>query len=376
MSQSSSQDKTEKATPKKLKKAREEGQNPRSKDLGVFALITVSTLLLSKTKDSLFSHIKQIFEFNLHLTRLDLRQPDVLLQHTGNSIMLMLSLLLPLLLVLFIVGLISGALPGGPVLNIKLVALKFNKLNPIAGIGRMFSAKSIIELGKSFLKIALLLGIMTVFINNNFSSLISISRLPFDESVSYAINFLINGVLYLSGGLFVLAAIDLPLQIYQHNKMLKMSKQEVKDEHIQMEGKPEIKAKIRQIQQRMARSKADISVPTADAVLINPEHYSVALKYDPKKADAPYVVAKGVDDIAIYIRKIAKENNVEIVNAPPLTRAVYYSTNIDQQVPSALFVAIAHVISYVMQIKAAKQGLTKKPSPLPNFVIPEHLRHD
>lgn len=375
MSQNS-QDKTEKATQKKLKKAREEGQNPRSKDLGVFALITIATLLISNTKEVISSKIKHLFEFNLHLSKAELNQPDILMQHAGNSIILLMHILLPLLCVTFFVGLISGALPGGPVFNLKLISLKLKKLNPIAGIGRMFSGKSIIELGKAFLKIALLLTIMLVFLNNNFSSLIAISRLPFDESISYAINFLINGILYLCGGLFVLAAIDIPLQIYQHHKGLKMSKQEVKDEHIQMEGKPEIKAKIRQIQQRMARSKADISVPTADAVLINPEHYSVALKYDPQKADAPYVVAKGVDDIAIYIRKIAKENNVEIVNAPPLTRAVYYSTNIDQQVPSALFVAIAHVISYVMQIKAAKQGLTKKPSPLPNFVIPEHLRHD
>ena len=376
MSQNSSQDKTEKATSKKLKKAREEGQNPRSKDLGVFALITIATMLLSKNKDYIASYVHNLFEFNLHLTKLELNQPDVLIQHTGQSLLLMLYALIPLLLVLFFVGLISGALPGGPVFNLTLISLKMNKLNPVTGIGRMFSSKSIIELGKSFLKIALLLTIMFVFLNKHFSSLISASLLPFDESVNYSISYLIDGVLYLCAGLFILAVIDMPLQIFQFNKGLKMSKQEVKDEHIQMEGKPEIKAKIRQIQQRMARSRAETSVPTADAILINPNHYSVALKYDPQKADAPYVVAKGIDDVAFYIRKIAKENNVEIVNSPPLARAIYYSTSIDQQVPSALFIAIAHVISYVMQIKAAKQGLTQKPSPLPNFVIPEHLRHD
>lgn len=376
MSQNSSQDKTEKATTKKLKKAREDGQIPRSKDIGVFALITVSTIMLNSSRNNLFDKIKQVFEFNFYLTKEELIQPDILLQHTSHSIMLMLLILFPLLVTLFVVGLISGALPSGPIFNLSLISIKLSKLNPISGFGRIFSIKSTIELGKSFLKISILLGIMLSFINGSFSSLISISRLPFDESISYSINFLVNAILYLCGGLFLLAAIDLPLQVYQHNKGLKMSKQEVKDEHIQMEGKPEIKAKIRQVQQRMARSRAEISVPTADVILVNPTHYSVALKYDPERAEAPYVVAKGIDDTAFYMREIAKKNNVEIVNSPPLTRSIYYSTGIDQQVPSALFVAIAHVISYVMQIKAAKQGLIEKPSPLPNFVIPEHLRHD
>ena len=155
-----------------------------------------------------------------------------------------------------------------------------------------------------------------------------------------------------------------------------MSRQEVKDEHTQQEGKPEIKAKIRQIQQRMARSRADTTIPKADVLLVNPTHYAVALKYNPDLADAPYVITKGTEELALYMRELAKKHDIEIIDIPPLTRAIYHSTQVDQQIPSALFIAIAHVLSYVMQIKASRKGLQQKPEPLPHFFIPPNLRHD
>ncbi|MEZ9594383.1 flagellar biosynthesis protein FlhB [Shewanella sp. 10N.261.52.F9] len=372
----SGQSKTEKATPQKLRKAREQGQVPRSKDLAASALIIGCSLMLTTTGDWIAARVAELTRMNMSFTKAQLDEPGMMTRHMAHSLLEILNILGPLFLMVAIIAMVAGAMPGGLIFSFNNANFKYSRIDPIAGLGRIASVKSLVELVKSILKIVLLLGIMWVFLQKNFQALMAISQLPVDEAVTRGLDMLSLAMLYLGLGLLLITFIDVPYQYWHHHKELRMSLQEVKDEHKQQDGKPEIKAKIRQMQQRMSRSRADISVPKADVLLVNPSHYAVALKYDLDKADAPYVVAKGTDELALYMRDIAKRHDIEVIELPPLTRAIYYSTQIEQQIPAGLFVAIAHVLTYVMQLRAARQGMQAKPEPLPHFFIPKNLQHD
>lgn len=370
------QSKTEKATPQKLRKAREQGQVPRSKDLAASALIIGCSLMLTTSADWMAARVAELTRTNMAFTKAQLDEPGMITRHMAHAMLEILNILGPLFLMVAIIAMVAGAMPGGLIFSFNNANFKYSRIDPIAGIGRMASVKSLVELVKSILKIVLLIGIMWFFLQKNLQSLMAISQLPVDEAVAKGVDMLSLAMLYLGLGLLLITFIDVPYQYWSHHKELRMSLQEVKDEHKQQDGKPEIKAKIRQMQQRISRSRADISVPKADVLLVNPSHYAVALKYDLDKADAPYVVAKGTDELALYMRDIAKRHDVEVLELPPLTRAIYYSTQIEQQIPAGLFVAIAHVLTYVMQLRAARQGMQAEPAPLPHFFIPEHLQHD
>ncbi|MBM7071614.1 flagellar biosynthesis protein FlhB [Shewanella sp. 202IG2-18] len=376
MSENSAQDKSEQATPQKLKKAKEEGQVPRSKDLASSALIMVGAGLLMSYQTEIASQIVELTQFNMMIDKNALREADILQLHLASSLMSVVTILAPILLILMLTTIVTGSLPGGVVLSGKNLGFKYNRIDPIKGIGRIFSTRSLVELLKSVLKIILLAGIMINLLSNELPSLLGYSQLAVDEAITQGIHMLAMGMLYLSLGLLIITFIDVPYQFWQHGKELRMSKQEIKEEQKQQEGSPEVKGRIRQLQQKISRSRADVSIPQADVLLVNPTHYSVALKYDEQKSDAPYVLTKGTDELALYMKQIAKKHDVEIVEIPALTRAVYYSTQVEQQIPAALFVAIAHILNYVMQLRAARQGKQKAPAPLPNFFIPPHLRHD
>ncbi|QQX80549.1 flagellar biosynthesis protein FlhB [Shewanella sp. KX20019] len=375
-SKDTGQSKTEKATPQKLKKARDEGQVPRSKDLASSALIIGCSILLTTTADWIAAKVAELTRLNMSFTKAQLDEPGMMTRHLAHSLLEILNILGPLFLMVAIIAMIAGAMPGGPVFSFKNASFKYSRIDPIAGLGRIASIKSLVELVKSILKIVLLISIMLLFLEKNFQALMAVSQLPIDEAVMRGIDMLSLAMLYLGLGLLVITFIDVPYQYWHHHKELKMSLQEVKDEHKQQDGKPEIKAKIRQMQQRISRSRADVSIPKADVLLVNPSHYAVALKYELTKADAPYVVARGTDELALYMRDIAKRHGVEVVELPPLTRAIYYSTQVEQQIPAGLFVAIAHVLTYVMQLQAARKGQQAKPDPLPHFYIPKNLQHD
>ena len=372
----SGQSKTEKATPQKLRKAREQGQVPRSKDLAASALIIGCSLMLTTTGDWIAARVAELTRMNMSFTKAQLDEPGMMTRHMAHSLLEILNILGPLFLMVAIIAMVVGAMPGGLIFSFNNANFKYSRIDPIAGLGRIASVKSLVELVKSILKIVLLLSIMWVFLQKNFQALMAISQLPVDEAVTRGLDMLSLAMLYLGLGLLLITFIDVPYQYWHHHKELRMSLQEVKDEHKQQDGKPEIKAKIRQMQQRMSRSRADTSVPKADVLLVNPSHYAVALKYDLDKADAPYVVAKGTDELALYMRDIAKRHDIEVIELPPLTRAIYYSTQIEQQIPAGLFVAIAHVLTYVMQLRAARQGMQAKPEPLPHFFLPKNLQHD
>lgn len=280
------------------------------------------------------------------------------------------------LLILMLVAAIAGSIGiGGLLVSGKAIAPKLNRMDPMKGLGRMFSARSLIELVKAILKVALVLSVAILILNLRTEDLLSISEEPVKSAMEHVAWTLGWSFLVLACATIVIAAIDVPFQIFDHQKKLRMTKQEVKDEFKDAEGKPEVKGKIRQLQREMSQRRMMQDVPGADVVITNPTHYAVALKYDQTKMVAPIVVAKGSDEMAFKIMEVARENKVEIMRTPPLTRAVYHNTELGGEIPDGLYMAIAQVLAYVFQLRQFRKGRGDKPY-VPDFPIPSELRRD
>lgn len=375
MSDQSSQDKTEEASPQKVRKARQEGQIPRAKEFTAAVIFLAVVLYFQAQFDTMWEQISGIFRYNMALTKADLENPLQMIEQVGNSLGIIVEMLLPLFAVIIIGASASSMILGGWMFRPANVLPKLNKLNPLSGIKRIFSTRSVAELVKSTVKVTVIFAILYAYLDNNLQSLLGMQQLSLSQGFIMVMSILFEGVLLMGVALLVFGAIDIPYQNWEHLKELRMTKQELKEEFKNNEGRPEVKQRIRQIQQQFARRKIDKMVPSADVVITNPTHYAVALKYDPSLSDAPFVVAKGVDETAMHIQRIARENKVEIINLPPLTRSIYYTTAIEQAIPSQLYIAVAHILTYVLQLKAFRKGSGNKPTPLPHFSIPKHLQH-
>ncbi|NAW57065.1 MULTISPECIES: flagellar biosynthesis protein FlhB [unclassified Vibrio] len=375
MSEQSSQDKTEKASPQKVKKAREQGQIPRAKEFTAAVIFLAVAIYFYSQLATIWQSISGVFRFNMALTKQDLATPEKMVEQLGHSLGIVLEMLLPMFVVIIVVAVASSLILGGWMFRPANVQPKLSKLNPLNRLKRMFSTRSLVELLKSTLKVSVIFAVLYGYLDNHLQPLLGMQRLPLSQGVSLIMTILFEGLLLMGVALLIFGVIDIPYQRWEHLKELKMTKQELKEEYKNNEGRPEVKQRIRQIQQQFARRRIDKMVPTADVVITNPTHYAVALKYDPSLSDAPFVVAKGVDETAMHIQRIARENQVEIINSPPLTRSIYHTTAIEQAVPSQLYIAVAHILTYVLQLKSFRKGEGEQPLPLPHFSIPKHLQH-
>ncbi|WP_165312883.1 flagellar biosynthesis protein FlhB [Vibrio ziniensis] len=375
MSESTSQDKTEKASPQKIKKARQQGQIPRAKEFTASVIFLAVAYYFASQLPSIWKTITGIFRYNMALTHLELENPLIMVEKLEHSLVILVELLVPMFVVIMITAVGGSMILGGWFFRPANLLPKLNKLSPFAGFKRMFSTRSLIELLKSTLKVSVISLVLYWYMNSNLQSLLSMQQLPLNQGVVLIMNILFDGLLMMGGVLLLFGLIDIPYQRWEHLKELKMTKQELKEEYKSNEGRPEVKQRIRQIQQQFARRRVDKMVPKADVVIVNPTHYAVALKYDTSLSEAPFVIAKGVDETAMHIQRIARENNVEIINSPPLTRSIYYTTAIEQAIPSQLYVAVAHILTYVLQLKSFRNGKGEQPMPLPHFSIPKNLQH-
>jgi flagellar biosynthesis protein FlhB len=244
-----------------------------------------------------------------------------------------------------------------------VLAPNFTRLSPIAGFGRMFSMRGVVELAKAFAKFGLIALIAAIFLWVKRAELLQLGSEPPAAAISHAITLSGHALLALAGALVLIAAVDVPWQLFQHMKQLRMTRQEIRDELKESEGNPEVKGKIRQIQQDMARRRMMQEVPKADVVVTNPTHFAVALRYDDKRMRAPIVIAKGADAVAARIREVATEHNVPLFEAPPLARALFRSVDLNREVPATLYVAVAQVLTYVYQVRAARQSGAIPPAP-------------
>jgi len=367
----SAQDKTEHASAQKLKKSKGEGQIARAKEFASACMLFGFCLYFYASFDRIAEALTNLFKLNFTFTAATIRDNDQLLLRMYKALFTLIEIFFPFIFVVVISTVLGSLILGGWVFSFKTIQPKFDKLSFFKGIKRMWSLKTFVELIKSILKVSVIVFLLYSFLSNNLSYMLSLQRLPIEASAIAVLTTLARYSLYIIGILLLYGLIDLPYQLYEFNKQMKMSKQELKEEHKQAEGRPEVKQRIRQIQQQMSQRAITKTVPDADVIIMNPTHYAVAIKYDPKRAEAPYLVAKGNDQTALFIQRIALENNVEVVISPALSRAVYHTTQLDQMIPNQLFVAIAHVLSYVMQLQRFRKNETEKPTHLPNFVMPK-----
>jgi flagellar biosynthetic protein FlhB len=369
-----SSERNEEPTAQRLKKAREEGQIARSVELSTAALLVTATLFFSLAGGYMFSRLSALFTTQLQFDRKVMDKAELLPAIFFQSVLDGYSLILPVMILLAVVAALSTVLSGGLVFSLGMLAPKFSKLNPLSGFSRMFGVKALIELVKSILKFGLIGLILWISVSNNIEDLVTLNRLDLGTAVKHAGTMILDACFWMSMGLVLIALLDVPLQQYQVNKKLKMTRQEVKDEMKNSEGRPEVKATIRRRQREMANSRMMAKVKDADVVITNPQHFAVALSYDPNSDGAPTLIAKGTDELAKRIRELAKEEGVYIFEAPELARALYFTTKLDEPIHEALYHAVAQVIAYVFSLNqsyAAGEGVIK-----PTLRIPDNMRYD
>ncbi len=372
----SGQEKTEEPTGKRLDKAREEGQIPRSKELTTTALLMASALTLLLLGKSMSDQLQAMIKKNFSVSREDIFEYWTPVKYLGQSFQDAFWTVLPLFAVLFFAVSASTLMLGGFLFSTKAFAPKISRLDPIAGIKRMFSMKSLVELVKAIAKFLLVLSVALLILNGLKADIMSITNATLYAAMAKSVHIVLGLGLALAVTTILISVIDVPFQIYDHKKQLKMTMQQVKDELKDTEGKPEVKGKIRQLQREMAQSRMMGDVPDADVVITNPTHYSVALTYDPMKPGAPVVVAKGTDFIALKIREIATAHDVLMVEAPPLARAVYYTTEVRQEIPTELYNAVAQVLAYVYQLRRFKDRKGERPNALGDLDLPPDMIFD
>ncbi len=376
MAESDGQEKTEQPTEQRLRQAREKGQIPRSKELGTAAVLLSAALGLMMVGDSLGLAMSRVFERNFRVERATLFDPEAMMPALRDSLLGLLWPLLGLFAIVLVAALVGNSLLGGFNFSTQAMMPKLERMSPMKGFKRMFGMQALVELLKSIAKVVLIATLAIWLLWGQFDNILRLSDETLPAAMVGSLELLLRMGLLLCMALLPIVAIDVPFQIWNHTRQLKMTLQEIKDEYKNTEGKPEVKGRIRRLQQEMANRRMMGEVPTADVVVVNPTHYSVALRYDKDKpGSAPVVVARGLDEIALKIREIAREYEVPVISSPALARAVYHSTKLDREIPDGLFVAVAQVLAYVFQLNAWRKGQGRKPVPLKDELpIPDEYR--
>ena len=354
MAEDSDLEKTEAPSPRRLEKAREEGNVPRSRELASCSILLAAGLGLMILGSNLAGALKTMLTNGLTLDRATLFDPALLAANTAEILSALLIAFLPLAGLLFIVAIASPALIGGWNMSAKALQPNFSRMNPLKGLGNMVSKNALMELVKSMAK-ALLVGVVAyMVIKSDLSDMLALSLLPADTAISQVGDLMLNAFLAIVAALVLIAAIDVPFQLKHYSDKLKMTKEEVRQEHKETEGNPQIKARIRQQQREMARRRMMSEIPMADVIITNPTHYAVAIKYKENSMRAPTVVAKGADAVALKIREIAGEHRVPTLEAPKLARALFAHTELGDEIPETLYSAVAEVLAYVFQMRVYK----------------------
>lgn len=354
--QDSDLEKTEPASERRLEQAREEGNVPRSRELAACASLLAGGLLLWTMGASLEASFGLLLKDGLSLPRALAFDTPLLLEHGQALVGRALWALLPFALALLVVVLAAPLLVGGWLFSTKAFLPRFDRLDPIAGIGRLFSLHALGELGKALAKTVLVGAAAFFVVRSQSDAVFALAMLPPGAGDGALGKLLFLAFAGMAAVLGLIAVVDVPWQRWQHAKKLMMTREEVRQEHKEQEGNPEIKARIRSQQREMARRRMMAEVPKADVVVTNPTHYAVALKYSEDRHAAPVVVAKGADEIAAKIRELAAEHRVPLLEAPPLARALYRHTEPGEAIPERLYTAVAQVLAWVFQLRAGSEA--------------------
>jgi flagellar biosynthetic protein FlhB len=374
MTEQSTQERTEAPTARRLSKAREDGQVARSVELPAAAVMISAVTLLFLAGSWLLLKLAEGFKAGFVIDRTTLFSPDLLPAMVGAQLLHAFGVIAPILLLTAVVAIVASGLTGGYLFSVKALLPKGSKLNPLNGLKRMFGPKAAVELIKALLKFALVAGVLVAMVQVNLGDLVRLGNMPLEPAMRRAGELIVESALYVTLSLVLIAAIDVPWQKYDFLKRMRMTKQEVKDELKDIEGRPEVKAQIRRRQREMSNARMMQKVKDADVVITNPEHFAVALAYDPAGDGAPMLVAKGADLMAQQIREEANRHGVPIFEAPPLARALFFTTEVERPIPEALYLAVAQVIAYVFSLAAVRPGRAAMTKPTPQ--VPPEMRFD
>ncbi|MGB2742286.1 MAG: flagellar biosynthesis protein FlhB [Cognaticolwellia sp.] len=376
MAESDSGEKTEEPTAKKLSDARKKGQIARSKDLGTMFVLVGSAAALMLMGNSLVEGLSKMMTRLFSLSRKETMDVHALYQIVNDSVSAILVPFLWIHIIIIFAALIGNTLLGGINFSWEAMAPKASKLSPLAGFKRMFGMQAYVELIKSILKFFVVFISAYLLLSSLFGQIVNLSTENIPQNFSHAVTLLLWMFLALALSIGIIVVIDAPYQVWKHNKELKMSMQEIKDEMKNSEGSPETKGRVRRAQYEMSQRRMMQEVPNADVVITNPTHYSVALKYDAEAGGAPILLAKGIDEMALHIRTIAKEHQVEIVASPALARSLYYTAEPNEEIPEQLFAAVAQILAFIFQLSAHKKGQAKRPKAIAkNLPIPDDFRY-
>ena len=355
MADTRQEDRTEQATPKRLDDARKKGDIPRSRELSMASVLMTGALVLYANGAQLGTSMREMMTRALTFDRAALDDPDYVTEALGQSLMAALDACTPLFAALVAAAFLGTIAIGGWIFTPAPLAFRFERLDPVAGIGRMFSLNSLVEVLKALAKAGFIVLATVALLLGTMDQLLGLSDQPLVQAMGSALSLSLLTLAICSGALLLIAAVDAPYQLWAHARKLKMTRKEIEDELKESEGSPEVRQRVRQMQQEVARRRMLESVPQADVVITNPTHFAVALRYDDARMRAPVVLAKGADETAARIREIATEHKVTLFESPLLARALYWTTDLGQEIPSQLYLAVAQVLTYVYRLKVVRE---------------------
>jgi flagellar biosynthetic protein FlhB len=357
------QERSERPTAKRLEKARQEGRVPRSTELTAAAVLLMAGGSLHFLGPSIGARLFEIMRSGLSFGAAQARDPGLALDAAGAQFLHAAVICAPILGLTLTAALVAPLAIGGWNFSFGALAPDITRLDPIAGVGRFLSARGAVELGKAFAKFLVVATVAVIVLRKESPQLLALGAKPLPEGIVQAASLASDALLAVSGGLAIIAAVDVPWQLWHYSRELNMTREEIREELKESEGAPEVRFRIRRTQREIARRRMMHEVPKADVVVVNPTHFAVALRYDEGRMRAPLVVAKGADLIAARIREIATEHSVPIFEAPPLARALHQSVEIGSEIPATLYVAVAQVLTYIYQLKAARTSGARPPEP-------------
>jgi flagellar biosynthetic protein FlhB len=373
MADSSAQDRNLPASQRKLQKAREQGQLARSRDLAHFMAIAAGAAAVATLGPGAAGALRQVLGDALRFNAAVVADPASMAERLSSLAQVFLTVVVPLGLIMMAVGIVGAVAAGGWVWTLMPLAPSLAKLNPLAGLPRLLSKRQLTDTLKACVLALLLGGIGAFYLHRHLETFSAALALPLPAALSHIASTLQGGIVLLLLLLAAFALVDMPLQRHLHASRQKMTHQEAKQEHKELEGNGEVKSKVKAMMRERASRRMIAAVPTADLVVMNPTHYAVALKYDEASMAAPRVVAKGADLLAMRIRDAAKEHKVPVLQAPVLARALYAHAEVQREIPAALFAAVAQVLAYVYQLRAAMTGKAPMPGELPALDVPREL---
>ncbi|WP_067515242.1 flagellar biosynthesis protein FlhB [Endozoicomonas ascidiicola] len=368
--ESEDQDRSEEPSERKIQKSREEGQIPRSRELVTAALISATLLSFWLSGTLVSEQLQGVMATSFTFDKEVLRQEDWLKDHLIQSLSNGFTGLYPFFILIILATIGASLLLGGWLFSNKLLQFKGERISPIKGIQRMFSVRSLMEAIKSIAKVILLGFCLWLSAQWFFEELLTLNRMPLGSALILGIGYLFKAIGVMTLALVIICLIDVPFQRWSHLKKLRMTHKEVRDEMKESEGQPEVRSRLREKQQEISGRRMMQAVPGADVIITNPTHYAVAVRYDQDRARAPYLVAKGVDQVALRICAVAREYNRPVVQSPVLARVVYHTTDLNQEISDELYVAVAQVLAYIKHLNDYQAGLITTSPDMPAPEVP------